>query len=80
MRKRGFIILVASLPLWVVNVILWRNFEKVSQQWAYELNPPDFLRGASWALILVTLTAFAFLSFDFLRWLRARHHPSAKSD
>jgi hypothetical protein len=82
MRKRGFIILAASLPLWVTNAFLWHYYKlwvkQVLADWGPDvLGEPYFFHPANIACILVTLVALAFLLFDFLRWLRARHHPRA---
>jgi hypothetical protein len=80
MHKRGFIILVASLPIWVANLLLWRDYKRVLAAWGPDVYEGYFFSPTNIACILVTLTAFAFLLLDFVRWLRARHHPKPQSN
>ena len=85
MNKRGFIILLASVPLWVTNVFLWHEhkeyIETIVPLWGPDVYPERFLfNPANIACILVTLVAFGFLLFDFVRWVRVRNHPKAQSN
>ncbi len=77
MRKRGWILLLATLPVWVYFFIGWQQFERsknIGDNWdVVDIPVPLILQGAGWALLLLTPLALALLSFDFITWLRARH-------
>jgi hypothetical protein len=73
MRKRGLIVLVATVPAWAVVIYLGWEFEKANRIWGYEGSPPPFLLGAVWAVILTTLAALGFLLRDFISWRRQRN-------
>ena len=78
MRKRGFIVLIASLPVWAVDVYLWWGYGEVARQWDV-VSPPDFLVGTNWAAIATTLVALGLLLVDFISYLRNRNdreHPT----
>ena len=78
MRKRGWILLLATLPVWIYIFIGWQQYQDskhIGGSWYVEDMPvPLVLQGAGWALILLTPTALALLLFDFISWLRARRH------
>ena len=77
MRKRGWILLLATIPILLYIFIGWHQYEQsknIGGNWYIEDMPmPLVLQGAHWALILLTPLALALLLFDFISWLRARH-------
>ena len=73
MRRRGFIILIASLPTWAIGFFLSREFWKQNQRWGGDLGFPPFLSGVAWAAIASTVVGFSLLLFDFISWYRKPH-------
>jgi drug/metabolite transporter (DMT)-like permease len=80
MRRRGFIILLASLPTWAIGFVLSRNFWKENQVWGGDLAVPPFLSGVAWAAIASTVLALCFLLFDFVSWYRKRNDRTNQTD
>jgi uncharacterized membrane protein YhaH (DUF805 family) len=75
MRKRGLIILISTLPLWVAAVLLWRQFLIEWKIWYPNYPPLDlFFRGtATWAAIIATIAGLCVLIFDLASWIRGQH-------
>jgi len=77
MRKRGWILLLATLPIWVYAVFGCWHYEQskhIGGNWYFEDMPlPLTLHGAVWVLFVLTLVAFVVLLFDSISWFRGRH-------
>jgi hypothetical protein len=70
MRKRGLIILVATVPAWAILFYLASEFDKENRIWGYEASPPPYLIGGGWAILLTTLVALALVLIDHISWRR----------
>ena len=80
MRKRGLIILVATVPAWLVLFYLASEFEKENRIWGYEASPPQYLVGGGWAIVLTTLVALALLFIDHISWRRQQNDRTNKTN
>ncbi len=73
MRKRGFIVLAAVVPVWV-GLFLWARSVEVRQVEWWSPLPPEFdhIRMGVWVVVLATMLGIGLLAADFLRWLRKK--------
>ena len=73
MRKRGFITLVAVLPVWL-GLFFWaRSLELRRVEWWGSL-PPEFdhIRTGVQVVTLATILGIVLLAADFLKWVRKK--------
>jgi len=80
MRKRGLIIIVATVPAWAVFLYFGSEFERENRQWGYEGSLPPYLVGAGLAILLTTLVALAFVLIDHISWRRQQNHGTNKTN
>jgi hypothetical protein len=77
MRKRGFITLVAVLPVWL-GLFFWTRSLELRQVGWWSSRPPEFdhIQTGVQVVTLATIVGIVLLAADFLQWLRKK----AKSD
>jgi hypothetical protein len=80
MRKRGLIVLAATLPAWIVFVYFGSEFEKENRVWGYEGSLPAYVVGAGLAIILATLVALALVFIDLVSWRRQLNDRTNKTN
>jgi hypothetical protein len=73
MRRRGFILLLASLPTWITFYVVGHDFWKLNQRWAGDIETPPYVTGVGWVATTSAVLAFYFLLFDFILWCRRRN-------
>jgi len=81
MRKRGIVLLLASVPVWTFALIYSWYFEKsksVGKWYIEDLPMPLILQGAEWVILIVTPLALGFLLIDSISWLRRRNDRTDK--
>src|SRR5260370_1174176 len=79
MRKRGLIIVAATVPAWGILFYLASEFEKENRIWEYEASPPLYLIGGGWAIVLTTLAGLALLLVDHISWRRQQNDRTNKT-
>jgi hypothetical protein len=75
MRKRGFILLTTTMPLWVFSAAQWLLFPLHhigSWSLATDARPRSFTLDTFCVAVTSTALAVGLLLFDFVKWIRAR--------
>jgi uncharacterized membrane protein required for colicin V production len=74
MRKRGFIILVATIPTWIAAIVLGNAFYKeISELRFIDAEPPVFLLGVRDAAMIGTLVGLFLVLIDLNSWFKKRN-------
>jgi hypothetical protein len=73
MRKRGLIILLASLPAWAVAAYVSIPYSKIVRQNPGLDGEGPLLGGGAVVALLASLLGLIFLLIDFVSWLRLRY-------
>jgi hypothetical protein len=73
MRRRGLVILLASLPTWIAAYVVGHKFWKENQAWGGDLATPPYVSAVSSVAIASAVLACCLLLFDFILWRRKRN-------
>jgi hypothetical protein len=73
MRKRGLVIILASLPAWAIAAYVSIPFSRfVRQNPGFDGEGP-LLGGGAIVALLATILGLVFLLIDFVVWLRSHY-------
>jgi hypothetical protein len=73
MRKRGFIVLLATIPTWATAIVLSNAFHKQTLEWCcIDTPPPDYLLGVGYAAVIGTVAGVFVVLIDLNSWLKKR--------
>ncbi len=74
MRKRSYVVLLSSLPIWAFALIYHWQFhhrEMPSGWGGLSWEVPILLEGSETAAVLLTLIGLALVVIDLIRWIRS---------
>ena len=82
MRKRGLILLVASVSALAVFVYVASELEKADRKWGYDvpISPPSYLSGVGLAFVLIVLVALVLVLVDHISWRRQKNDRTNKTN
>jgi hypothetical protein len=80
MRKRGLILIAATVSAWVVFAYFGSEFERENRVWNYEASLPPYLIGAGLAIFVMTFVALVLVLIDHISWRRRKDDGTDKTN
>lgn len=78
MKRRGLIIFLASIPLWIIGELwYYEAIKRLDPLFRYEFGSagapfPPLIRAIGWFAFLMSLTGICLSAFDFTSWVKKR--------